>query len=119
MGEIAGPVQSDPDEASGERSREETFSPRCLKQPSGAWAFEHDFDPPILSYNQYNNNSDAVHRPALELPRARNVTAISPGVSRGIEPTSIGQTANGDAMRPTASLANADSALEAHAPTDL
>jgi hypothetical protein len=46
-------------------------------------------------------------------------TAIAPSASRGIEPTSIRQTANGDAMRPTAPLANAGSALEAHAPADL
>src|ERR1700738_268962 len=52
-------------------------------------------------------------------PPRRPAAAISPGVSRGIEPTSIRQTANGDAMRPTAPLANAGSALEAHAPADL
>src|SRR6516162_1642520 len=59
-------------------------------------------------------------RRLLEIgPTRRPPVAISPGVSRGIEPTSIRQTANGDAVRPTAPLANAGSALEAHAPADL
>src|SRR5438270_7326591 len=48
MGEIAGPALTGPDEVSGERSRKETFSPRWPKQPSGAWPFEHDFDPAVL-----------------------------------------------------------------------
>src|SRR5437868_1005465 len=48
MGEIAGPALTGPDEVSGERSSKETFSPRWPKQPSGAWPFEHDFDPAVL-----------------------------------------------------------------------
>jgi hypothetical protein len=51
-------------------------------------------------------------------PLARPAAATTPSVASGIEPTSIGQTANDHAMRPTASLANAGGALEPHAPTN-
>jgi hypothetical protein len=68
---------------------------------------------------QYDAGSPHL-RHLLEVgPPGWPAAAIAPGVSRGIEPTSIRQTANGDAMRPTAPLANAGCALEAHAPTDL
>ena len=44
---------------------------------------------------------------------------ITPRVARGVEPTTIGQATDSLTMRPTASLADATSALEAHASADL
>jgi hypothetical protein len=45
--------------------------------------------------------------------------AIAPRLSGGIEPTPIRQTANRNAMRPAAPLANAGGALKPYAATDL
>ena len=52
-------------------------------------------------------------------PARHPSAAIAPGVLRGIEPASVGQTANCHAMRSAASLANAGGALEPHPPADL
>jgi hypothetical protein len=52
-------------------------------------------------------------------PSGRPATAIAPSVTCSIEPTPIGQTADGHAMRPAASLAHAGGALEPHPPADL
>src|SRR5690242_12481705 len=75
----------------------------------------------MIEVGRCQDDAGSLHpRHLLQIgPPGWPATAIAPGVSRGIEPTSIRQTANGDAMRPTAPLANAGSALEAHAPADL
>ena len=52
-------------------------------------------------------------------PTRGPTSAVTPGVTGGIEPAAVGQTANGHAMRPTASLAHAGGALEPHPPADL
>src|SRR5271163_237112 len=52
-------------------------------------------------------------------PSGGSTATVAPGVTGGVEPASIGQTANGETMWPAASLARAGGALEAHAPADL
>src|SRR5215472_8159001 len=52
-------------------------------------------------------------------PSRRPAAAVAPGVTRGIEPASVGQTVNRLAVGPSASLANTVGALETYAATDL
>jgi hypothetical protein len=52
-------------------------------------------------------------------PPGRPAMTIAPSVTSAIEPASIRQTANSDAVRPPASLANTGGALEAYPPADL
>ena len=52
-------------------------------------------------------------------PARRPAAAIAPGVTRAVEPTSVGQAANSHAMRPAASLANAGGPFEPHATANL
>jgi hypothetical protein len=75
----------------------------------------------MIEVRRRQDDAGAPHlRRLIEVgPPGGPAAAIAPGMSDGIEPTSIRQTPNSDAVRPPAPLANAGSALEAHAPADL
>jgi hypothetical protein len=75
----------------------------------------------MIEVRRRQDNVSAPHlRRFLEIgPPGRPAAAIAPGMTGGIKPTSISQTANSDAMRPAAALANAGGTLEAHAAADL
>ena len=52
-------------------------------------------------------------------PTGRSTAAIAPGPTGGVEPATVGQTANRHAMWAAASLAQAGGTLKPHVPADL
>jgi hypothetical protein len=52
-------------------------------------------------------------------PARRPASPIAPGMTRAVEPPSVGQTANSHSMRPPASLANSCGPLEPHTTANL